>query len=134
MHNDLCDALVMRQIFEHSGLRLDDAPVEVHQSSAGSERSGDGNRCTSGVVHSKAEEIKKQLSSRQSARFNCTLIPNEAAVGGDATLQFEIDRAADFEEGCSDLFARAMLPVHRLLDELGRLATSAHACCSFGVC
>ena len=67
--------------------------------------------CASAAIRTKAENAKKQLSSAASTPFACT-----APVSG-RRIAFDLTRS-DFENGCSALFARGLLPVTRLLTDL----------------
>lgn len=75
------------------------------------ETADDSEVCNTATVLTKAEEVKKQLTARSEVLFHC--LDQETPT----TIQFSV-RTADLEEGCSDLFERAMVPVHRLLEEL----------------
>lgn len=68
--------------------------------------------CNTANTRSKAEHIKKQLSSKDSVPFTCVDSSRESPYTFDVLLK-------DFEEGCSALFDRGMIPVTRLLDQLG---------------
>lgn len=71
--------------------------------------------CSFPSIHTKAEEIKKQLTYSEEVGFNCTLLDKE---GGATVVQFSVQRERDFHEGCQHLFERGLLPVHRLLHDL----------------
>ena len=59
----------------------------------------------------KAEEVKKKLSGAEKAPFSCL-------SDAKGLIKFDVSRR-DFEEGCKHLFEAGMLPVTRLLEELG---------------
>jgi molecular chaperone DnaK (HSP70) len=72
--------------------------------------------CTGANIRSMAESIKKQLSSIDTTTFRCV----DPVEDGHKKIEFEITRH-DFESQCSHLFERALVPVTRLLSELGEL-------------
>jgi len=67
--------------------------------------------CAAASIRTKAESAKKQLSSVLTTPFACT------APATGRRIAFDLTRA-DFESGCSELFARGLLPVTRLLTDL----------------
>ena len=67
--------------------------------------------CAGATIRVKAENAKKTLSSEKKATFSCQ-------SKNKGHIQFDVSRG-DFERGCKHLFAAGMLPVTRLLDELG---------------
>ncbi len=67
--------------------------------------------CASATIRVKAEAAKKALSGATVSPFSC-----KSQKKG--LIQFDISRK-DFETGCRHLFDAGMLPVTRLLDELG---------------
>jgi molecular chaperone DnaK (HSP70) len=67
--------------------------------------------CTPAAVRTKAEKLKKELSSEASAKFECRM-PSTLK-----TVSFEVSRNS-FETGCRELFDRGMVPVVRLLSDL----------------
>ncbi len=73
--------------------------------------------CTSANVRNQAEDIKKRLSSNTTAHFRCE-IPTSDTMSAPTTVYFDITRT-QFESSCAPLFERGMLPVQRLLSELG---------------
>jgi molecular chaperone DnaK (HSP70) len=70
--------------------------------------------CSSATIRVKAEQAKKELSSKTTANFQCSSGSN----GDKKVVELTISRA-DFERECNHLFDAGMLPVTRLLDELG---------------
>lgn len=103
---DLC----LYRIIKNRITTLSDVIIADHSTSATSSSSND-NACEGPAIHKQAEAIKKQLTSSEEAEFICQL-PDNGSVSFTVTRQ-------DFEDGCSDLFQRSMLPVTRLLDSLG---------------
>ncbi len=72
-------------------------------------------------IHTKAEEVKKQLSASDTVEFSC-LMPGKGEI---SDYNFEkiiltMERQRDFLDGCRGLFDRSLLPVTRLLGELGK--------------
>ena len=89
-------------------------------------RLGDVDYCTSSTIRVRAEQIKIFLSQHTSASFSCNLIL-PASVERNTSIEtstraFEVSRK-EFLSTCQPLFARGMLPVTRLLDELGMRKT-----------
>jgi molecular chaperone DnaK (HSP70) len=75
--------------------------------------------CTSATLHAKAEEAKKELTYHESVEVSC-LIPktsNNTIFGNSITIFVTNE---EFHRSCSSLFDRAMIPVIRLLNELGK--------------
>ena len=73
---------------------------------------GDGMKseeCTLPSIRVMAEEIKKDLSSREVSEFSCKM--------PDTNVSFDVTRE-EFQSVCLPLFERGMLPVTRLLEEL----------------
>eukprot|EP01035_Chromulina_nebulosa_P018301 gene18301-23985_t len=68
--------------------------------------------CVRSSIRHKAEEIKKKLTYANEAVFTCQLIDTLAIV----TSTISVD---DFTSNCDHLFQRGLLPVTRLLNELG---------------
>ena len=73
--------------------------------------------CTAASVHTMAEDLKKILSSRNSSTFTCDLPLSHT----HQKVEFEVTRE-EFESTCRPLFERGLLPVTRLLQELGMSA------------
>lgn len=69
--------------------------------------------CDSSSIHQEAENIKKLFSKSEKVTFSCK---NEKI---DEYYSFDLSRDESFYEGCSYLFDRTLLPVKRLLTELG---------------
>ena len=67
--------------------------------------------CTSATIRSMAEQIKKDLTYAPSKEFKCQF-PSGKHVSFEVTKD-------EFESGCEGLFQRGLLPVTRLLDDLG---------------
>jgi len=89
------------------------------------ERAGADEACSAPAIRVKAEQVKKTLSSQDSAKFHCTM-PQPAASSPPAPtpaspVSLTVSRQ-EFEEHCAPLFLRGMLPVTRLLAELGMAA------------
>ena len=70
--------------------------------------------CSVANIRVKAEKIKKELSSSETAMFYCT----PEGRGHNAQLTFDLSRE-DFHQQCKHLFDAGMTPVTRLLNELG---------------
>ena len=68
-------------------------------------------QCLSATLLEKAEQIKKDLTNKMDTVFSCVM-PNTLE-----NISFTVTRN-DFESGCENLFARAILPVERLLGDL----------------
>jgi molecular chaperone DnaK (HSP70) len=77
--------------------------------------------CFSSNIRNMAENIKKQLSSTSSVEFRCFVARN----GPSELVTFNVTRM-DFETTCSTLFDRALLPVTRLLTDLGIISVFSH--------
>ena len=99
---DMCLADVLTTQLEAPGIKLSE------------EVTGGDNACTGASVRAKAEQMKKDLSSAESATIRCT--PAGAGLNLEVTL--ELSRQ-DFQKQCKHLFDAGMLPVTRLLTELG---------------
>uniref|UniRef100_A0A7S0SSX6 Uncharacterized protein n=1 Tax=Chromulina nebulosa TaxID=96789 RepID=A0A7S0SSX6_9STRA len=68
--------------------------------------------CVRSSIRHKAEEIKKKLTYANEAVFTCQLLDTQKTV----TSTISVD---DFTSTCDHLFQRGLLPVTRLLTELG---------------
>lgn len=62
-------------------------------------------------MRTKAELVKKELSSEVSTKFTCKM-PSSGKL-----ISFDVSRNS-FETGCGELFERGMVPVIRLLSDL----------------
>eukprot|EP01041_Mallomonas_annulata_P002866 gene2866-5630_t len=96
--------------------------VQLHSLSEMNKAVVNSDLCLSANIRSMAEEIKKELSSKQETIFSCRVTLEDAGTiattgGHDQFITFPIKRL-DFEVGCSALFERSMVPVRRLLTEL----------------
>lgn len=111
-------------------------PTGTTTSSSSSTSSSAGDSavdCSTALVHTAAEAIKKQLTYNDSVDFRCTLTPTQQQLlhsSGDtattnATVQVTVSKA-DFEHACSALFDRGLAPVVRLLSDL-----SECCCCAY---
>lgn len=102
---DLCMYDIVRQKLEsHHEITLEKLS-EMQRETLSSEF------CTSATVRAMAEQIKKDLTYVPSKEFKCQF-PSGKHVSFDITKD-------EFEHGCKDLFDRGLLPVTRLLDDLG---------------
>ncbi len=72
-------------------------------------------------IHTKAEEVKKQLSASDTVEFSC-LMPGKGEISDNnfEKIILTMERQKDFLDGCRGLFDRSLLPVTRLLGELGK--------------
>jgi len=68
--------------------------------------------CIMPAIHTKAEQVKKSLTYDDNVNFSC-IVPQTEEV-----ITIVVNRQKDFEEQCSDLFDRSLLPVTRLLENL----------------
>lgn len=104
---DMCLAEVITRQLEERGVNLAEGtrPVTTIPSDEA---------CSEATVRVKAEQMKKDLSSAERATFHCT------PAGEGLNLQVTLDLSrADFHQECKHLFDAGMLPVTRLLSELG---------------
>jgi hypothetical protein len=72
--------------------------------------------CIFPSIHTKAEEIKKQLTYSSEVQFSCHM------PGDSRRIVFPVYREKDFIQGCSTLFEKSLVPVRRLLTDLGKEA------------
>lgn len=92
--------------------------------------------CSAPTIRQKSEDIKKALTWNSSVNFSCdALLHDGGGSDGDGDgdgsvsagmrvqkLSFPVTREF-FESSCAGLFARGLVPVTRLLDELGMLSS-----------
>ena len=84
---------------------------KIERSASGSGGSGGSGACLDSELREHAERAKRELSSRNEVSVVCGSRDREAG-----SVVLNITRV-EFEEGCADLFARALDPVARLLEE-----------------
>lgn len=101
---DLC----MYDIIKH---RITEEEMK-HINGNSKEIMGDLESCHGYGIRKVAENIKKELTYNDSVSFAC-VNPSLGSI-----ITFNVTKS-DFEIGCKGLFDRALLPVTRLLDELG---------------
>eukprot|EP00602_Paraphysomonas_sp_CaronLab_P007298 CAMPEP_0185035284 /NCGR_PEP_ID=MMETSP1103-20130426/26384_1 /TAXON_ID=36769 /ORGANISM="Paraphysomonas bandaiensis, Strain Caron Lab Isolate" /LENGTH=428 /DNA_ID=CAMNT_0027572295 /DNA_START=45 /DNA_END=1328 /DNA_ORIENTATION=+ len=88
---------------------------EVHIPSLSDGHHGDMTElCVPATVRQKSEQVKKDLTTHESANFSCKVPEKDH----NNVVQFTLSRS-EFEDGCQHLFERSMSPVSRLLDDLG---------------
>ena len=87
----------------------------------------DEQMCIDPTLYTKAENCKKELSNASTTSVTCTLpmisknISDRDNRHPPVAVEISIDITRDeFEDVCSDIFERALVPVHRLLESLGK--------------
>jgi molecular chaperone DnaK (HSP70) len=84
--------------------------------------------CTTPSIRQKSEDVKKALTYNTTVEFTCdallTTPPVEGSESVSSTTGLQVQTISlsvskdYFESTCSELFARGLIPVTRLLDEL----------------
>ena len=107
---DLCIAKSLKtKIEEKAGKNYESMEKEISKNGGIKSKIFD-ELCINPSIHSKAEQIKKNLSSAASSIFSC-IGPNNVKI------EFPFTRS-EFHVGCKSIFDRALLPVSRLLGDL----------------
>ena len=75
--------------------------------------------CLTTSLRNQAERAKKALSAADTVDLTCDQPTTDSRkVETVETVRYSVSKA-EFEGGCDHLFQRALLPVTRLLDDLG---------------
>lgn len=82
--------------------------------------------CVTASIRQQAEQIKKDLSSKSEVTFSCVMTSTSDSnykattpwANGGLLVEFPVT-LSEFHQVCDGLFQRSLLPVHRLLNDLG---------------
>eukprot|EP01039_Chlorochromonas_danica_P009972 gene9971-11022_t len=90
-----------------------------HDNTESTSSSSSAYLCTHSDVLRQAEEIKKALTYSDTVEFSCLRSSSsDENENAHKAVQLTVERVRDLEDGCSELFQRAMIPVQRLLTDL----------------